>query len=136
MQFATKGGLIKLILKFDPNQSRRKNGPIISSPKRLIPRVVQHLKISNENSTASIKVNLRTGYLEIEHTIFGLSKQQHLYILDPYEALLFLHAHDFLLSLEFSNILPGPSSIGCIHAMNNIAANAILVEREAIAFQL
>ena len=131
MQFATKGGLRELILKFDIIQTKRKLGPNISSPnKGLVPKIRQHLTISNENSTATIRVNLRTGFLEIEHTIFGLSKQVKKYILDPYESMLFLHAHNFLLSLDLSSLFPGPSQLGCIHAMNKIAATATFVERE------
>ncbi len=131
VQFATKGGLIELILKFDINQTRRKLGPNISSPnKRFTPIIRQHLTISNESSMASIRANLKTGFLEIEHTIFGLSRQVKKYILDPYESLIFLHAHNFLLSLDLSSIIPGPSALGCIHAMNKIVATATFVERE------
>lgn len=79
---------------------------------------------------ASIKANLRTGFLEIEHTIFGLSQQVKKYILDPYESLIFLHANNFLLSLDLSTIIPGPSALGCIHAMNKIVATATFIERE------
>ena len=137
LQIATKGGLRKLILKFDPNQTKRKLGPNISSPnKRFIPKIRQQLVISNENSTASIRANLMTGFLEIEHTVFGLSQQKQKYILAPHESLLFLYAQNFLLSLDLTSVLPEPSAIGCIHAMNKIAATAILIEREPQLVQL
>ncbi|MBR3614581.1 MAG: hypothetical protein IKL55_05330 [Clostridia bacterium] len=129
-------GAYILIINFEKSRSIQSNKPKQLPRSSPTPPLNHSITIFNEISSATVKANFQTGYLEIVHTTNGLVPTTQSFILTPFEALLFLLSNDFLLTVNFSGILPGPSVIGCINAIRTISANAVMVDRSKQLMQL